>query len=482
MSASLRPSPQPPPNPLPSSPPPPDGEEPPAAPAIPWPWRLATFRALRHQSYRAFFFGQLVSLVGTWVQATALSWLAYQLTGESRWTALVFAAQVLPACLLGPWGGGLADRFSRRRLIFTTQSGLAALAVLLAGLVLAGHITPGLLLAVAGAAGIVNGIDLPARLAFVMDMVEREDTLNAIALNSLCFNVARAIGPAVGAALLVSLGAGWCFLLNAFSFLAVLFALAHMRLPPHAEAPRPAGASRSLLEGFRSFLARPALVVLLSLAGSLCFFGWSVLSLMPALVDVQLRADEQVYGWLLSALGAGALLAALMVASFASANRRHVFLGTGVFLLSLGLLGLAWSPGVGFAITCCSLIGAGLILFFATAQGVMQLSAGPDNRGRVMGIWAMVIGGALPAGNFLAGVAADHWGVAPVLVVQALAILTCAFTAGLLWIYLRREEERRRKEEEEKERAVLPPHPSSLSPHSSEGPPRSVLPAPSPQG
>jgi MFS family permease len=420
--------------------------------------------------------------VGTWVQATALSWLAYALTGASRWTALVFAAQVLPACLLGPWGGGLADRFPRRRLIFTTQTALATLAVLLAALVLAGHITPGLLLGVAGAAGIVNGLDLPARLAFVMDMVEREDTLNAIALNSLCFNVARAIGPAVGAALLVSVGPGWCFLLNAFSFLAVLFALARMRLPPHAEAARPTGAGQSLLAGFHSFLARPALVVLLTLAGALCFFGWSVLSLLPALVDVQLRANETVYGWLLSALGAGALLSALVVASFASATtRRHVFLGAGVTLLSLGMLGLAWSPGVAFATTCCVLIGAGLILFFATAQGIMQLSAGHDNRGRVMGIWAMVIGGALPTGNFLAGLAADHWGVAPVLVVQGVCILACAFIAGLLWIYLRRKEERNRQEEEEKDTPPLHPPPSSLIPSDGE-PPRSALPAPSRPG
>src|SRR4051794_40803996 len=213
-------------------------------------WRLGTFRALRHRNYRLYFCGQLVSLTGSWVQGAALVWLAYALTGASRWPALVSAAQVLPTCLLGAWGGSLADRRPKRALIFACQSGMLLLAVLLAALVLWGPRSPWPLLAVAAAGGLLNAIDLPARLAFVIEMVGRDDLPNAVALNSLQFNVARAVGPALGAWVLSALGPVSCFLSNALSFVAVLLALALMRLPPpEAGGPR-RDPEASLLEGF----------------------------------------------------------------------------------------------------------------------------------------------------------------------------------------------------------------------------------------
>src|SRR5262245_28468698 len=249
---------------------------PPPAPEAPRGWRLNTFRALRHRNYRLYFAGQVVSLTGAWVQTTALTWLAYDLTNTSSLPAAVSAAQTLPTLALGVWGGGLADTWPRRRLICATQALLLLLAALLGALALLGGLTPALLLGVAVVIGVVNAVDTPARLAFVIDMVGRDDLANAVALNSLQFNVARAVGPALSAPLLGLLGAGPCFLINGLSFVAVLAALAWMDLPRRA-APAPgSGATGSLSAAFRHLAAKRGLLVLLAMAGALAICGWAV--------------------------------------------------------------------------------------------------------------------------------------------------------------------------------------------------------------
>jgi MFS family permease len=398
---------------------------------------VPTFRALRHRNYRLYFFGQLISLTGSWVQTAALMWLAYALTGQSQWPALVLAAQVLPTSLLGAWGGILADRWPKRSLIFTTQAALLVLAVLLGVQVLYGRVTPWHLLAVSAASGVVNAIDLPARLAFVIEMVGRDDLLNAVALNSLLFNVARVVGPFLGTLVLAATGPGPCFLLNGLSFVAVLAALACMDLPPKTSVRGPPSREGSLLGGFHYLGRHPGLVLLLVLTGAMSLFGWPLLTLLPALADQHLHVNKEGYGGLLSAVGAGAFPAALLVASFGSLARRYLFLGTGVVLaaLSLGCLALARDPGLAFA--CCTCFGCGLILFFATSQSVMQLSATDHNRGRVMGVWSMVTSGALPVGSLLAGLAADRWGVPLVVALLGLGIAAAAAAVLLLGLALR---------------------------------------------
>jgi MFS family permease len=376
----------------------------------------ATFRALRHRNYRLYFLGQLVSLLGTLVQSTALMWLTYQLTHESGWTSLIAAVQVLPAFFLGPLGGALADRCPKRSLIFWTQAVYLLLALLLAGLVLGGAATRWYLLAIALANGLVNAVDLPARLAFVMDMVGRDDLVNAVALNSLLFNVARALGPALGGVLLVWLGAGVCFLLNGLSYFAVLAALAAMDVDGGGTGPgHERGGLRTFLGGFGHLAGRPKLACLILLAGVLTLFGWSFIVLLPALAQRQFGVHEEGYGLLLSGTGSGALVAALLVASFGSLERRRLFLVGGACLTTAALFGLSLARGLPTAVVCCALLGCGLILFFATCQSVVQLSASDQNRGRIMGLWSMVICGALPLGNLLAGRAADLWTEAVVL-------------------------------------------------------------------
>ena len=392
----------------------------PAAPRPPLPrpsrgWHVDTFSALRHRNYQLYFFGQFVSVTGSWAQSAALTWLAYDLTGESSWAALVGAMQVLPTSVLGAWGGSLADRWPKRAIIFTSQATLLVLAVLLGGLVLLGHVTPWHLLAVATAAGIVNAIDLPARLAFVIDMVGREDLSNAIALNSLLFNTARALGPALSAVIFARVSsngmtaAGLCFLFNGLSFVAVLVALAWMDLPPPAVRAAERGRAGSLAAGFVYLAQHPRLILLLVLSGSMSLFGWPILSLLPAVADQRLGEGTAGYAWMLSAIGSGAFLASLLVASFNSRLRGRWFLAAGVSLSALALLGLAMVRSLPAAVGCCTVIGCGLILFFPTSQSIMQLSSADHVRGRVMGIWSMVLSAAYPLGHLLAGRAADRW-------------------------------------------------------------------------
>jgi MFS family permease len=425
-------------------------------------WYLDTFRALRHRNYRLYFLGQIVSLTGSWVQTPALIWLAYELSHrQSTWAALVSAAQVVPTVLLGVYGGSLADRWPRRTLIFLTQAAFLVLALILTGMVVGNVATPIWLLVVSLLIGIVNAFDTPARLAFVIDLVGREDLVNAVALNSLVFNVARFAGPALsagvfGAAAWVvpTLGgtapglwaASGCFLINGLTFVAVLAALLSMRLPSRPlTAPEKREAS-NLRDAFRYLGQRRKLVLLVILAGAMAFFGWPVLSLLPALSeslpasfveDLRLAAALS-YALMLGAIGGGALIGALLVASFGTVSRRGLFLFGGVLVGGMSLLALGRAPALGVAVVWCALSGCGLILFFATGQAMMQLGADEHNRGRIMGIWLMVLSAANPAGHLLAGKAADAWGVPVVLELLGTGIALAGAGVGLVALLGRR--------------------------------------------
>jgi MFS family permease len=397
---------------------------------------LPTFRSLRHRNYRLYFSGQLISLTGMWVQGAALTWLAYDMTGTNRLPAQVAAAQVVPTVLLGIWGGALADRWPRRALIIGTQSALLLLAVLLAGLVWSGAVTPLALLALSLGVGIVNAIDTPTRLAFVIDMVGREDLANAVALNSMLFNVARAIGPALAGWILPQLGVEGCFLFNALTYGAVLAALVGMHLPASRGPALGRGGTGSVGEALRYLGRRPNLLLLLALAGAMAFFGWPLLSLLPDVSVKLLNAGSFGYSWMLSGVGCGALLGALVVASFGS-GRRIALLGGGVLTGCLGLGGLALVRVLPLAVFCCVVVGFGLILFFATGQAAMQLGSGDRNRGRILGVWLMVLSAAHPLGHLTAGYAADHWGVGLVLIATALGIGISAVLAFPLALAVR---------------------------------------------
>ena len=272
-----------------------------------------------------------------------------------------------------PWGGSLADRVSKRGLIVRTQIAFLSCSTVLLGLYWADLLTVWTMLAVMLVHGFVQAIDLPARLSFVPGLVAREDLSNAVALNSLLFNVARAIGPALAGFLLSAAGAEWCFIVNALTYAAIIVALAMIRLPPEpisVQPPSPHG-------GFRVLARQPGMLTLVLVAGLVAVGGWPLLSLLPFLADKHLGQGEAGYGTLLSAVGLGALSGALTAATFGSEVRRKVMLLGGLFFVGLALAGLAATTVLVVATGSCVMFGYGMILFFATGQ-----IGGPARDGR----------------------------------------------------------------------------------------------------
>lgn len=388
---------------------------------------MRTFRSIRHRNYRFYFIGQLVSLIGSWTQTTALMWIAHLKTDTAQWPAFLVAVQIGPTFLFGPWGGSLADRVPKQRLIFITQSCFLVAACILLGLFYLDALTLWVMLGVMFFHGCVQAVDLPARLAFVPGLVPREDLINAVALNSLLFNAARAIGPAIAGFLLHASGPGLCFLVNAVSYLAVLFALWMMTLPPEevfATAKTPGG-------GFGVLHRERGLLSLVLVAGLVAIGGWPLLALLPSIASKVLGRGEDGYSMLLSSVGAGALIAALTAATFGSETRRRRLLFVGLCLVAVALVGLAASWEQVGCITWCVVFGFGMILFFATGQSAVQLSVANQDRGKVMGVWAMMLSAGVPMGNLVFGPAADVFGLTAVLLSQAMIVLLAAM---IIWI------------------------------------------------
>lgn len=381
---------------------------------------MRTFRSLRHRNYRLYFFGQMVSLVGSWMQSTVLMWLAFELTRESKWPAFLMVAQIGPTFLLGAWAGSLADRYPRRPLILATQVAFLCSATLMTLLLYFGQVTIPLLLALMCVQGVIQAVDLPARLSFVPDLVAREDLINAVALNSLLFNVARAVGPAVAGVFLTRGTPEVCILINAVSYLAVLGALLAMTPVDEKLEPREPGDTHST--GFGVLRKQPRVLVLVIVAGLVAVAGWPLLTLLPAFAEHVLGVGKSGYSTLLSSLGVGALCAALTTATFGSEARRRFLILGGMAMVCLAILGLSLFRELVLASACCAVFGFGMILFFSTGQAMVQLSTLNHHRGKVMGVWAMMLSGGVPIGNLLVGPAADHWGVPTILVAQACAV------------------------------------------------------------
>jgi predicted MFS family arabinose efflux permease len=392
---------------------------------------MHTFRSLRHRNYRLYFIGQMISLVGSWMQTTALMWLAYELTHESKWPAFLNVAMIGPTLLLGAWAGSLADRRHKHSLIVRTQIGFLCSASLLTVLVFSGLITIWVLLALMCCHGVIQAIDLPARLAFVPDLVEREDLINTVALNSVQFNVARAIGPAIAGLLLDTVGPGMCFLINALSYVAVLIALLMMR-DFRERAVQPATTTSE--SSFAVLRKEPRMVLVILLAGWVAVAGWPLLALLPAFASTVLHLSKQAYSTMLSAIGVGALLAALTAATYGTVHRQRWLLRIGALCVCVALAGLSQAINLLPAALCCSLFGYGMILFFATGQGLVQLGVSDQHRGKIMGVWAMMLGGGAPLGNLVIGPSADVWGVPMIIQVQASLI---GLAAVVLWFRLR---------------------------------------------
>jgi len=397
-------------------------------------WR-ETFAALKHRNFRLFFVGQFVSLIGTWVQITAQGWLVYQLTGSKILLGTVAAVGMLPLLLLSLWGGSVADRYPKRTVVVSTQIGMMLTAFVFAALVGSGHIQPWHILVLSALGGVAMAFDMPARQAFMVEMTNHEDLMNAVSLNSSLANGARVVGPAVAGVLMASVGVTWCFILNGVSFIAVIVGLAMMRLPTFVPPAKPHSTGRHILEGFRYVAGHRPLRILLLLFGVVGVFGWSYSVLLPAYATDILHVGESGYGVLLSANGLGALLGALTVAAYGNRVPARVMILGGLWLFSAMLVLLAvvrWYPLV---LACLVVGGWGMLLYFSTTNTLIQSSVSHAMRGRVMGIWALIFGGMMPVGGLESGFLSHAVGVPWTISIGA---LLCAGAGLVTWWVVRR--------------------------------------------
>lgn len=391
-----------------------------------------TFSALRHRNFRLFFGGQLVSLIGTWMQNTAQGWLVYEMT-HSRWLlGLVTAVNSAPMLVFSIWGGSIADQHSKRNIVMWTQTAMMVLAFTFAALVWSGHVTTWQILVVAGLRGVAMAFDMPARQAFMVEMTSREDLMNAISLNSSMVNGARVIGPSVAGFLMARIGIAMCFFVDGVSYLAVIIGLAMMRLPKFVKPERPVSAAAHVMEGFSYVWNHRRMKTLLILFSIVGIFGWSYSVLMPAYATDVLKTGAGGYGALLSANGIGALFGALTVASVGHRVSRRFLVFGGLWIFSGALLLLAFVSNLYLALALLAVGGWGMLLFFSTTNTLLQTSASDEMRGRVMGIWALIFGGMMPVGGLEAGSLSHYYGVR---FTVATGAVVCALAAlGTWWV------------------------------------------------
>jgi len=399
----------------------PQFEEEPALPLMPElaPSRIPhTFRALRHRNFRLFISGQIISLVGTWMQTVAEAWLIYRLTGSSVLLGLLGFVGQIPIFLLSPLAGLVADRWPRRRVVIGTQTISMLLAFTLAALTLSGQIRKGNvweIIVLATLLGTVNAFDVPARQSFLIEMVGRENLLNAIALNSSMFNGARVAGPAIAAALVAVVGEGWCFLLNGLSYLAVIAGLFMMRIEKTAPAHDGAAPLERLREGFRFARHTKPIRALLILLAVVSFMALPFSVLIPIFAVKILHGGVNAYGWLMGAVGFGAMLGALAIAM------RQQLRGLGSLVaysaVGLGVSLVLFSASRWFLVSFAFLIICGftMMMQLTSTNTLIQAMVPEQLRGRVMAMYSMMFLGMTPLGSLLAGTLADHIG-APVTV------------------------------------------------------------------
>ena len=400
------------------------------------------FAAFRYRNYRLFFSGQLISLIGTWMNNTAEGWLVYQLTGSKALLGVVAAASTGPMLFFSTFGGWVADRYPKRSVLVVTQAASMILSLTLAFLVWTHTIQVWQIITLAILGGVVMAFDMPARQSFVIEMTSREDLTNAISLNSSMVNGARIVGPSVAGLLMAQFGIAACFLFDGLSFIAVIWGLLLMRGLPPARHLQKGSAMSHAIDGFRYVARHPRVLTILTLFAVVGIFGWSYSVLMPAFARDVLGLGEEAYGLLMASSGVGALAGALCVAGAGHrfTARQLALWGVWIFAAMIGLFSL--STHLYFSMPLLAAAGFGMMLFFSTSNSALQTSVSDDMRGRVMGVWALVFGGMMPLGSLEAGSVAHMIGVAGTM---RLGAAICA-TAAMVTLFIVRRRERMAEE------------------------------------
>jgi MFS family permease len=401
----------------------------PRPPALPF-WQR-TFAALQSRNYRLWFIGQLVSVVGTWMQMTAQGFLVFQLTHSTAYLGYVGFAGGVPPLLFMLFGGVIADRVARRNLLVITQSTMMLLALILAALTFTRLVQPWHIVLLALALGLANAFDAPAAQAFILELVDREHLPNAIALNASLSNLATVIGPTAAGLTYAAFGAAWCFTLNGVSFIAVIVALLLMRLPVHVVVPRRQSALAQLQEGVRYTLAHPLLRTLMAAPLVAVLFAATYATLLPAWAVEVLHGGATTNGLLQSARGVGSLLGALMIAAVGHWGGKGRWMTIGMFVYPLCVLILAGVRTLPLSLVVLVGVGWGGMVFYNMANTLLQTHVADELRGRVMSIYSLIMFGGIPLGALWAGTVAHFIGAPLTLVVSA--VIALAF-AGFFWI------------------------------------------------
>ncbi len=397
-----------------------------------------TFAALAYPNYRLWFVGQMVSLFGTWMQTTAQGFLVFELTRSEAYLGYVGFASGIATWAFTLYGGAVADRVPRRDLIVVTQSCSMLLAFVLAGLAFLRIVAPWHIIVLAFLLGVVNAFDAPARQSFVLEMVDRHVLTNAIALNSMMFNTATAVGPMVGGLTYWLFGPAWCFTINGLSFLAVIAALLSMRLSPWTQPMRRGSTFGEIREGLNAVLAEKRILAITCLMASVSLFGMSFATLIPAWAVDILHGDSRVNGFLQSARGVGALGAALWIASYAHRRMKGRTITAASFLFPVMLVLFSLTRVLPLSLLAIFAVGAANIITNNLANALVQTMTPDAVRGRVMSIYMLAFFGFMPIGALAAGSFATVVGVPLTVVAGASGTFLCALAVAVFVPSVRR--------------------------------------------
>lgn len=369
------------------------------------------FAAMRHRNFQLYFGGQLVSNIGTWMQIIAQGWVVYQISRSELSLGLVAFASAIPVLVISPWGGVVVDRVSRRKLLILTQSGAMLLAFILAALMFQNAVQEWHVVVLAALLGVVNAFDAPARQAFVPEMVGKEDLPNAIALNSMMFNSARVIGPAVAGLVLGLVGAAWCFTLNGISYLAVILGLLLMEIPAREKIQHSNSPWQQLKGGLRYAAGNREISSLILLSLVFSIFGISYATILPAFVEKTLHQGALTYGWINTATGLGALTSAFLMAHRLSHGRRGRWLVLTNIAFPLILIAFSLTSRFALSALLAYGLGVGFMIQFTTINTLLQTRVEDEFRGRVMGLYTITFFGFAPFGNLLIGFLGEKLGL-----------------------------------------------------------------------
>jgi MFS family permease len=388
-----------------------------------------TFASLSIPNYRRYYAGQSISLIGTWMQMTAQSWLVYTLTHSGAMLGVIVALQTLPVLVLGPYGGVVADRVDKRRVMIALQSAMGVQALILGLLTVSGMVQVWEIGVLAALLGLNNAFENPSRQSFMMELVGAEHLRNAVSLNSVLVNAARAIGPAVAGILIATVGEGECFLLNAASFIPVVFTLTSIDTTKLATVTRTPRARGQLREGLRYIGSTPTLavpLVMMAIAGCLTYeFQVS----LPVMADRALRVGATGFGFMTAAMGVGAVLGGLFVAARGKTGLRPLVISALGFGTALAFATVA--PNLPLELLALGVAGAGSIAFMSMGNSTLQLNSAPEMRGRVMSLWFVAFQGSTPIGGPLVGVTMATIGPRAGLGLGAVVALLVAFGGAL---------------------------------------------------